>query len=149
MTIARRYEVHNEKVIKYFTSKYKEFVDDYLLIIDLENDENPWQKIINFLHCHEIKQDLNNNNNNNDIFNQFPNANKAPDEQVSNIIPINMKFDWKNYQFEKKKQKVFDVAQRYYNQPYSMQYKYFESYRDANFVNLYQSLYKPLRLKSN
>ena len=150
MTIARRYELHNEKVIKYFTSKYRQFVDDYLLVIDLQNDENPWQQIMQFLHYHKTtEQDLTltkpttrtSNNSDHDIINQCPNVNKAPDDQVSNMIPKDMKFDWKNYQFQGKKQKVFDIAQKYYRQPYSMEYNYFESYHDPNFVNLFEDLY--------
>lgn len=154
MEIARRYELHNEKVIKYFTSKYREHVDDYLLVIDLQNDQNPWAKLLNFLHCQVLSSSSNDDSNHDstsgDISNasqyfEFPTVNKAPDNQPSAMIPRDMMFDWKNYKYRNELQTVFNMSEKYYQAPYSMEYEYYASIDDRRYVNLFENVYNELK----
>ena len=146
MIVARRYEMHNNKVIRYFASKYGNNVDDYLLIIDLRQP-NPWKKILKFLNCHfaSNKHSIDNIDDFNEIL-EFPTSNQAPDNQPSNMIPVNMTFDWKNYEFfDSNLQHVFNASEKYYRFPYSMQHKYYQTYNDSDYINLFEKVYENMK----
>lgn len=146
MLDARRYELHNEKVIKYFVSKYGENVDDHLLIVDLSDTKlNHWEKIMNFLQCGSFHNDSNIN-----IYKSygFPQTNRAPADQIEAMLPRNITFDWKNYAFRNKFVRVMDIGEKYYQEPLSMGHRYFNSYDDVDYVNLYQDIYKKIAINS-
>ena len=162
----RRYELHNEKVIKYFVSKYGKHVDDYLLIVNF-GDGNPWKPLMNFLKCHpansnfanyvdnyhhqsqtkdgELSQSSESSLNFFDIYNamKFPHSNTAPSSQLHDIIPRNMTFDWENHVFSQRYLHWISIGEKYYQYPYSMQHKYFQSVNHSNYINLYASVYQP------
>ena len=144
MLIARRYELHNEKVIKYFTSKYGDKVDDYLLVIDLSKD-NPWQPILKFLQCRLDNYNDQDNRDGKEIERienlVFPQSNQAPDAQTHDMIPKDMKFDWKNHEYPLFFESVFKQANRYYSKEYLMEYRYYQSFNDSNYVNLFENEY--------
>lgn len=153
MLTVRRYEMHNEKVIKYFVSKYGKHVDDYLLILDFA-EGNPWEPLMKFLKCHPANSDFesyqqqskigDNMNVNFDIYDaiELPTSNIAPNSQVHDIIPKNMTLDWQNHTFSERYSKWVSIGKKYYEYPYSMEYKYFTSVNDSNYINLYASLYQ-------
>ncbi len=94
MLTARRYEVHNFKVKKYFENR-----PNNLLILDLANDKNAFEKLKHFLECPISDSSKGDGNEKGE---EFPRDNVAPDGMKKEMIPKNYSLDWRNFNFSKR-----------------------------------------------
>ena len=79
--IARRYEQHNRNVIEYFRSRNAE---DQLLILNMQEERDPWHKVMSFLDCDFDPPPF-----------RFPRANSA--RNAIEIIPKHYNLDWQSF----------------------------------------------------
>ena len=98
MLIARRYELHYEKVYNYFESQNR--LSD-LLIINFWETENDWNPILKFLQCSETPKK------------KFPNANKAPSGQKEYMIDEDIDLNWRNFEFSGRFKQMFALLDEF------------------------------------
>ena len=101
MLIARRYELHNEKILKYF--QYDGESNDRLLVMNLWNDTLPWKTLMEFLECDP-----------NELWaydaKEIGEHNVSPQGlQKERMIPEDIDLNWRDFTFSDEYQDLFDL----------------------------------------
>eukprot|EP01083_Nonionella_stella_P156902 508640_1 len=98
MLSARRYEKHNENVMRYFSGSRR----DNLLVMNLWNDTLPWKTLMEFLECDASKLWP---------YDSKPigEHNVSPSGQKKDMLPRDTDLNWKQFQFSPQYQDLFDL----------------------------------------
>ncbi|ETO03247.1 hypothetical protein RFI_34165 [Reticulomyxa filosa] len=92
MLVARRYEIHNFKVRKYFENRPNDLL---VLNLSAEKSNTLWKKLTDFLQCpHTVNA-------------TFPKKNTSPPYQQFVSIPKHTTFNWRQFNFSQTYQSVF------------------------------------------
>merc|ERR1719150_2788503 len=102
MLMARVYEKHHENVISYFTEQR---IDEDLLILCLECEQDPWQKIAGFLGCNKTPKK------------PFPHELSADSSLRKDYIPRNVSLNWRAYHYSRAVTDVWDLIYNEYIPP--------------------------------
>ena len=108
MLIARRYEYHNEKIMKYFGYDWKQPRENKrLLVMNLWNDTLPWKTLMEFLECDPEKlwaYDAK----------EIGEHNVSPEGlQQKRMLPDDIDLNWRDFKFSDEYQDLFDLVQSF------------------------------------